>query len=652
MTGLRQRLLVEGWSGTWDRMSRTKKVSTDAMETPLNRCLSTLDITLLGIGHMVGAGIYVLTGTVAKDTAGPAIILSFLLAGFASFLSALCYAEFGARVPKAGSAYVYTYVTIGEFWAFVIGWNIVLEHMIGAASVARAWSGYLDSLFDGAVSNATIANIGEMHSGFLAPYPDFLAFAVTLVYCGFLTMGVKGSAYFNSVFTLINLCVITFVIAVGMSYADIANWNLEGGFMPFGISGVISGAATCFYAFVGFDSIATAGEETKDPARSIPKATLVSMSVVTVGYIMVGATLTLMVPYYSLNPAAALPDAFASHGATWAKYVVSVGAICGMTTTLFGSLFSLPRCVYAMAVDGLLFSWLARVSDKTKVPIITLLLCGFFSALIALLFDIEKLVEFMSIGTLMAYTIVSASVIILRYQPPSRCNIKSPSHTQITTPTPGALPTPTTPIAESGKGDEGGQLRSSCRWLLHLVGKREAGLVVTWAVVIFTTCSSALCCLLQFGGNFLSLPYPSVWAIIITVILVFLLAFSVIMIVAHRQNQIALSFSVPLVPLLPLTSIFFNIALMVHLNPMTWVRFIVWMVIGLLVYFIYGQHHSREGEPVSSYSTLLTEPTPAGGTVFGSVQHTLSQVTAKIASAATEDKKPIVNEEEVGDNDL
>lgn len=644
---------MEGWSGTWHRMSRTKKVATDSMETPLNRCLSTLDITLLGIGHMVGAGIYVLTGTVAKDTAGPAIILSFLLAGLASLLSALCYAEFGARVPKAGSAYVYTYVTIGEFWAFVIGWNIVLEHMIGAASVARAWSGYVDSLFDGALSNATITSIGKMHAGLLAPYPDFLAFSVTLVYCGFLTMGVKGSAYFNSIFTLINLCVMTFVIAVGMSYADIGNWNTEGGFVPFGIPGVISGAATCFYAFVGFDSIATAGEEAKDPAHSIPRATLVSMSVVTVGYIMVAATLTLMVPYYTLNPAAALPDAFAAHGAHWAKYVVSVGALCGMTTTLFGSLFSLPRCVYAMAADGLLFSWLARVSDKTKVPVITLLLCGFLSALIALLFDIEKLVEFMSIGTLMAYTIVSASVIILRYQPGFRCNIKSPSHMQAATPTPGALPTPTTPMDDISKGDgEGGELRSSFRWLLRMIGQREAGLVVTWAVVIFTISSSALCTLLQFGGSALALPYPAAWAVIITILLTVLLVFSVVVIMAHHQNQLVLSFKVPLVPLVPLTSIFFNVALMVHLNPMTWIRFIVWMVLGLLMYFLYGQHHSREGEPVSSYSTLLTEPTPAGNTVFGSVQHTLSHVTAKIASAATDDKKPIVDQEEVGDNDL
>lgn len=233
--------------------------------------------------------------------------------------------------------------------------------------MARAWSGYVDSFFDKALSNFTVSTIGTMHAGYLAPYPDFLAFFVTLIYCSFLTLGVKGSAYFNSIFTLINLCVMSFVIVVGLYFADITNWTAGDGFLPYGMSGVVAGAATCFYAFVGFDSIATAGEEARDPAKSIPRATLVSMSVVTVGYIMVGATLTLMVPYDTLNPAAAIPDAFEAHGASWAKYVVSVGALCGMTTTLFGSLFSLPRCVYAMAVDGLVFSWLARVSDKTKV---------------------------------------------------------------------------------------------------------------------------------------------------------------------------------------------------------------------------------------------------------------------------------------------
>lgn len=653
MTGSRGIMAVESWLGLWNRMGRTKKISTHVMETPLNRCLSTLDITLLGIGHMIGAGIYVLTGTVAKDAAGPAIILSFLLAGFASLLAALCYAEFGARVPKAGSAYVYTYVTIGEFWAFVIGWNIILEHMIGAASVARAWSGYVDSLFEGAVSNNTIKLVGHMNVGLLADYPDFLAFTVTLAYCGFLSLGVKSSAYVNSIFTLVNLCVMLFVIVVGFYFADIANWeskesggNSPGGFAPFGFSGIIAGAATCFYAFVGFDSIATAGEEARNPARSIPYATIVSMAIVTVGYVLVSSALTLMVPYDTLNPAAAIPDAFSANGAWWAKYVVSVGALCGMTTTLIGSLFALPRCVYAMATDGLLFSWLAKVNDKTQVPVITLTLCGFFSALIALLFDIEKLVEFMSIGTLMAYTIVSASVIILRYQPASKCNIKSPTHTV-------ASPTPTTPAAQSDQDlleDGGGELRLSFRWVALIFGKREPGQVVANAVVIFTVTSASLFAMLQWGSHFLQ-PSPSWWAVCLLLLFVIIIISCVVIIIGHRQNQIVLTFSVPLVPFVPLTSIFFNVALMVHLNPMTWVRFIVWMTLGLILYFGYGQKHSREGEPVSSYSTLLTEPTPAGSTVFGSVQSTLANVTSKIAAVAAEDKQPIIDQEEGGPTD-
>jgi len=354
------------------RINRRKTLQEDLMDTPLRRCLTTTDITLLGIGHMVGAGIYVLTGTVAAKMAGPAIILSFLTAGFASVLAALCYAEFGARVPKAGSAYVYTYVTIGEFWAFIIGWNIILEHLIGAASVARAWSGYVDALSGGVIANATASTVGEMHEHLLAKTPDFLAFAVCLAYCALLAIGVKGSAYFNSLFTCINMGVIVFVSVFGFYWADTRNWTDYGGFAPFGLRGILSGAATCFYAYVGFDSIATSGEEARNPSFSIPVATFISMSAVTVGYVCVGAALTLMVPYTTINPAAALPDAFAAHGVTWARIIISVGALAGMTTTLFGSLFSLPRGVYAMAQDGLLFGVFGRVNEKTQMPLVTL----------------------------------------------------------------------------------------------------------------------------------------------------------------------------------------------------------------------------------------------------------------------------------------
>ncbi|XP_050311177.1 cationic amino acid transporter 4 isoform X2 [Anthonomus grandis grandis] len=500
MPGSRKMILKHVMSGICTKMNRNKQLPSDLMETPLNRCLNTFDITLLGVGHMVGAGIYVLTGTVAKDMAGPGIILSFLLAGLACLLSALCYAEFGTRVPKAGSAYVYTYISIGEFWAFVIGWNILLEHMIGAASVARAWSGYVDSLFGGVISNSTISFTGELHEQLLGRYPDFLAFAVCLMYALLLGVGVKGSAMVNSFLTIINLSVMAVVIVMGLYYAREENWSKKGGFLPYGFGGVIAGAATCFYAFVGFDSIATSGEEAKNPSFSIPIATIVSMAIVTVGYVLVSAALTLLVPYYEINPSAALPDAFSNVGQHWIKYVVSLGAICGMTTTLFGSLFSLPRCMYAMASDGLLFGFLGNVNSKTQLPLANLVISGLSSALIALLFDLEKLVEFMSIGTLLAYTIVSASVIILRYRPSYETMACKP----ISASTPGSevsvsTSEMTTPVSEIINIT--GTLRVQYSWLGPIFGNCEPGSVVTGSVFLYTIFSCALCTLFQMSTH-------------------------------------------------------------------------------------------------------------------------------------------------------
>lgn len=486
-------------SGICTKMNRTKQLPADMMETPLNRCLNTFDITLLGIGHMVGAGIYVLTGTVAKDTAGPAIVLSFILAAIVSMLAALCYAEFGTRVPKAGSAYIYTYVSIGEFWAFVIGWNILLEHMLGAASVARAWSGYIDSILNGYVANATIEWTGEMHEQLLAKYPDFLAFFVCITYAAALATGVRTTAVLNGFLTMVNVTVVIMVISLGFWYANPRNWSAaEGGFFPYGFGGVVAGAASCFYAFVGFDSIATCGEEARNPTVSIPLATMLSLCIVTTAYVLVSAALTLMIPYYSINPAAALPDAFGALNMPWAKYFISVGALCGMTTTLLGSMFGLPRCMYAMASDGLIFSCFGKVNARTQVPLLNLFVAGLCSALLALLFDLEKLVEFMSIGTLLAYTIVSASVIILRYRP-SPTSEQKPTITldspiddddDDTSQSSIASISATSDIIESALT---GKLRPQYRWLELLVGKCKPGAAVAYAVFFFTLMSVAVC---------------------------------------------------------------------------------------------------------------------------------------------------------------
>ncbi|KAK4884621.1 hypothetical protein RN001_000892 [Aquatica leii] len=639
MPSSRKMILGHVMSGLCTKMNRTKQLPRDLMETPLNRCLNTFDITLLGVGHMIGAGIYVLTGTVVKDIAGPGIILSFLLAGLVSLLSALCYAEFGTRVPKAGSAYIYTYVSIGEFWAFVIGWNILLEHMIGAASVARAWSGYVDSLFGGVISNTTARLTGEMHQQLLGRYPDLLAFTVCLVYAVLLGIGVKGSAMINSLLTVVNLAVMMLVTIVGFYYANSNNWSSEnGGFLPYGFSGVIKGAATCFYAFVGFDSIATSGEEARNPTFSIPVATILSMCIVTVGYVLVCTALTLLVPYYMINPEAALPEAFANIGAHWVKYVVSLGAICGMTTTLFGSLFSLPRCMYAMASDGLLFGFLGDVNSKIQIPLTNLIVSGISCAVIALLFDLEKLVEFMSIGTLLAYTIVSASVIILRYRPTPM--ILSRRNSSVVSETSGSISQATTPGSEVLSS--AGTLKPQYNWLNPIFGQCRPGAVVTASVFIFTCVSGALCALLQIYTKDL---WDGIWWVILLILFfIVVMAGCIFIIIAHYQNIDAnLKFRVPMVPIIPALSIFCNLEFMAHLNVLTWLRFLVWMIVGLLVYFLYGIHYSKEGESISTYSMLMASSEAVkekwGATTKSKIQAALSK--KKLSS---EERHPIIDE--------
>ncbi|XP_044759781.1 cationic amino acid transporter 4 [Coccinella septempunctata] len=639
MPSSRRKILKHVMSNIWTRMHRTKQIPSDIMETPLNRCLNTFDITLLGIGHMVGAGIYVLTGTVARDIAGPGIIFSFLLAGLACILSALCYAEFGTRIPKAGSAYIYTYISIGEFCAFVIGWNILLEHMIGAASVARAWSGYVDSLFDGIISNTTIAFTGELHEALFGRYPDVLACLVCLTYASLLGIGVKGSAIVNSILTMVNLCVMGIVITVGFYYADWDNWTeVRGGFLPYKLEGVIAGAATCFYAFVGFDSIATSGEEAKNPSFSIPVATIISMGIVTLGYVLVAAALTLLIPYHDINPEAALPEAFAHVGMHWVKYVVSLGALCGMTTTLFGSLFSLPRCIYSMAQDGLLFGFLGNVNDKTQVPLANLVISGVLTSLIALMFDLEKLVEFMSIGTLLAYTIVSASVIILRYRPNYEASKRIVSSPNSEGSMSSELTSPSSEIVNLA-----GTLRVQYSWLAPVLGRCKAGSAVCMSTLVFILFSTALCIMLHVSNY--DLEYGTWWSIGSICFFIFVMASCLVVIIAHHQNDSAnLKFKVPMVPLMPALSILCNIEFMIHLNILTWLRFFVWMVLGMLIYFLYGIHHSKMEDLSTSYSVLMTS-SEAVKEKWGSTTRTnLKQTLFK--RKASGDRRAIIDDED------
>lgn len=587
----------------WNTVNRKKTITEDFHETPLKKCLNTFDMTLLGIGQMVGAGIYVLTGTVVRDLAGPAAILSYLFAAIAAILSALCYAEFGARVPKAGSAYSYTYIAIGELWAFVIGWNIVLEHLLGAASVARAWSGALDSLFNGEIRKSTLQNVGYLSHGspWISDYPDFIAMTIAILIFAVIAAGAKFTVHINTIFTAFNCIVILFLICAGFAFADRRNWSQNGGFFPYGFGGAVAGAATCFYAYIGFEGIAISSEEAKEPEKSIPIATVTSLIIVSLIYILATTALTLMVPYYDIDPNAAFPFAFATRGITWAKYIVGIGTLFGITTSLLGSAFSLPRAVYAMAQDGLLFQSFAYVHPRFQTPIIAITLFGSVSALMALLFEITTLVEFMSIGTLTAYTIVSACVIVQRYLPVYKCQFKLKPEEEPAVQEPSSPTEKSSIIKKTKSQDDFGKLKQHLRAfpVLNRFEPGNAVMAATFMLFVSIVCMNAT---LIFGFDYIS--SGTWWAILLLIIFVAMVILCYLAMVAHEKNDAFLTFQIPFVPLIPALSIVCNTALMMKLGYLTWIRLGIWMAVGLVLYFAYGMRHSAESR-TSTYGQMI-----------------------------------------------
>lgn len=339
----------------------------------------------------------------------------------------LCYAEFAARVPKAGSAYIYSYVSVGEFIAFTIGWNLILEYVIGASSVARGLSGYIDALFDYQMKNY-MTNLMPLKMDFLAEFPDFLAFAIVALLTVILALGVRESSVIHTFFTTINLLTILLVLVSGIYRLNPALWSIakedipegvnggEGGFMPFGLAGVMAGAAKCFYGFVGFDCVATAGEEAKNAKRNIPLAMIFTLIICVVVYALISVILTMMWPYYAQDPEAPLPHIYDELGWTEIRWIISIGAIFALFSGLLGALFSMPRILYSMACDGLLFRFMSKVHPKFKTPMNATIISGLVAAVMAAIFSLHQLVDMLSIGTILAYTIVAICVLVLRYE--------------------------------------------------------------------------------------------------------------------------------------------------------------------------------------------------------------------------------------------
>lgn len=385
----------------------------------LKRTLTAMDLTLLGIGAIIGTGIFVLTGTAAANQAGPGIVLSYVLAGTACGFAALCYAEFAAMIPISGSAYTYAYATLGEIFAWMIGWDLILEYAVGSMTVAVGWSGYFQRILAGFGIHLPVwmSASPDAAAGTLINIPAILIVLGIMV---LLVIGVRESARFNAAMVSIKLAAVAFFIVMGVGYVKPENWHP---FMPYGFSGVATGAAVVFFAYIGFDAVSTTAEEAKNPSRDLPIGIISSLIICTVLYLAVAAILTGILPVVQykadvqfLN--APVGYALAVINKDWAAGLVSAGAVAGITSVLLVMLMAQPRIFFAMSRDHLLPAGVSKVHPRFRTPYITTMITCTIVALVAGFVPIQILGEMTSIGTLFAFVVVSIAVIILRIKRP------------------------------------------------------------------------------------------------------------------------------------------------------------------------------------------------------------------------------------------
>lgn len=414
-------------------------------ENRLRRVLGPISLTSLGVGAIIGTGIFVLTGVAAHDRTGPALVLSFGVAGIACIFAALCYGEFASMVPVAGSAYTYAYATLGEFFAWIIGWDLVLEYAVGSSTVAHGWSAHFQDLLKTlgiyiphALSTAPF-DFDPITGHFLATgsYFDLPAVVITGLVTTILVVGIRESSRFNNTMVAIKLAIVLFVIVVGIQYIDPENWKP---FAPYGYSGLsffgkplfgdagpggipvgmLAGSAIIFFAYIGFDSVSTHAEEAKKPQRDVPIGIIASLILCTLLYILVSGILTGMVRYDKIDINAPVAQAFAQRGLVWAQQIIDIGAIAGITSVLLVMMLSQPRVFLAMARDGMLPpSFFGAVHEKFRTPWKGTILTGCFVAGMAAFLPLRILAEMTNIGTLLAFVIVCTAVLIMRKTHPN-----------------------------------------------------------------------------------------------------------------------------------------------------------------------------------------------------------------------------------------
>jgi basic amino acid/polyamine antiporter, APA family len=403
-----------------------------AQEHGLKRTLTALDLVMLGIGAIIGTGIFVLTGRAAAANAGPAVALSFIVAGIASAFAGLCYSEMAAMIPISGSAYTYSYATMGELVAWIIGWDLILEYLVAAAAVSVGWSGYVVAFLHDAfgvdlpkewIGAPVLWSEKQQHFELTGTYVNLPAVLVVLAVTALLVRGIKESARFNTIIVFMKVTVVLLFIAFAWRFVRTENWHPfippnAGPFGRFGASGVLQGATMVFFAYIGFDAVSTAAQETRNPQRDLPIGILVSLGVCTVLYIAVSLILTGIVPYQKLNVPHPIAVGVEATGQLWLATAVEIGAIAGLSSVMLVMLLGQPRIFFAMANDGLFPQIAAKVHPRFGTPYITTIITGVVCAIAGGVLPIDILAELTSIGTLFAFVLVSIGVMILRIKRP------------------------------------------------------------------------------------------------------------------------------------------------------------------------------------------------------------------------------------------
>jgi len=413
-------------------LSRVDDLIKQSEENSLNRTLGPLNITLLGIGAIIGAGIFVLTGTAAANYAGPGIVISFIISGIACGFAALCYAEFASMLPVAGSAYTYAYATMGKTVAWIIGWDLILEYLFSASAVAVGWSGYMVSFLNDfgihipkAFSAAPFIQSpdGVILSG---AYFDVPAMIIVGLLTMVLYMGIRESARFNNAIVYVKIGVVLLFVIICYRYIKLDNWTPfipenTGKFGEFGWSGILRGAGVIFFAYIGFDAVSTVAQEAKNPRRDMPIGIITSLVVCTILYIAVALVLTGIIDYHLLNVSDPIAVAIDSLGSQlmWLRPIIKIGALAGLSSVILVMLLGQPRIFFSMSKDGFLPPVFSKIHPKYKTPHINTLITGFVTLIIAGLLPIGILGELVSIGTLMAFTIVCGGILIMRHSHPN-----------------------------------------------------------------------------------------------------------------------------------------------------------------------------------------------------------------------------------------